>query len=134
MAFDYGLKRVGVAVTDPLQIIATALDTIDTKLIDGFIKAYLAREPVETFVVGYPYNDGFKENTVVPFILRFITRLEKQYPFIPVIKVDESFTSQMAMQTMVMSGVNKKTRRDKGNLDKISATIILQSYLAENQS
>jgi putative Holliday junction resolvase len=129
MAFDYGQRRVGVAATDPLQIIANAVDTIDTKLIYDFIKNYLAKEQVETFVVGYPYNDGFKDNAVLPHIKKFIAQLEKTYPAIPVVKVDESFTSRMAMETMVLSGVSKKERRKKENLDKISATIILQSYM-----
>ena len=129
MAFDYGQKRVGVAATDPLQIIANAVDTIETKLIFPFIKNYLAKEQVETFVVGYPYNDGFKENSVLPHVKKFIAQLEKTYPDIPVVKVDESFTSRMAMETMVMSGVSKKERRKKENLDKISATIILQNYM-----
>jgi putative Holliday junction resolvase len=129
MAFDYGQKRVGVAATDPLQIISTAIDTIETKQIFPFIKTYLAREQVETFVVGYPYNDGFKDNAVVPHIKKFIADLEKAYPTIPVVKVDESFTSRMAMETMVLSGVSKKERRKKENLDKISATIILQNYM-----
>jgi putative Holliday junction resolvase len=129
MAFDYGQKRIGVAATDPLQIIANAVDTIETKLIFAFIKNYLAKEQVETFVVGYPYNDGFKENPVLPHIKKFIVQLEKTYPEIPVAKVDESFTSRMAMETMVMSGISKKERRKKENLDKISATIILQNYM-----
>ncbi|MCW3125978.1 MAG: Holliday junction resolvase YqgF [Bacteroidetes bacterium] len=129
MAFDYGQKRVGVAATDPLQIIANAVDTIETKLIFDFIKNYLAKEQVETFVVGFPYNDGFKDNAVVPYINKFIARLQQAYPHIPVVKADESFTSRMAMETMILSGVNKKERRKKENLDKISATIILQSYM-----
>jgi putative Holliday junction resolvase len=129
MAFDYGQKRVGVAATDPLQIIANAVDTIETKLIFEFIKKYLAKEEVETFVVGFPYNDGFKENSVVPYINKFIARLQKEYPHIPVVKADESFTSRMAMETMVMGGMRKSERRKKENLDKISATIILQAYM-----
>jgi putative Holliday junction resolvase len=129
MAFDYGQKRVGVAATDPLQIIANAVDTIETKVIFDFIKTYLAKEEVETFVVGFPYNDGFKDNAVVPHINKFIARLQSTYPHIPVVKADESFTSRMAMETMILSGVNKKERRKKENLDKISATIILQSYM-----
>ena len=129
MAFDYGQKRVGVAATDPLQIIANAVDTVETKEIFIFIKNYLAKEQVETFVVGYPYNDGFKDNAVLPHVKKFIAQLEKTYPGIPVVKVDESFTSRMAMETMVQSGISKKERRKKENLDKISATIILQSYM-----
>jgi putative Holliday junction resolvase len=112
-----------------LQIIANSVATIDTPKIFDFIKDYMAREQVERFIVGYPYNDGFKENPVVPFIEKFIVTLQKQYPQVPVEKVDESFTSKMAMQTLVMSGVSKKERHKKENLDKISATIILQSYM-----
>jgi len=129
MAFDYGQRRVGVAATDPLQIIANAVDTIETKEIFSFIKNYLEKEQVETFVVGYPYNDGFKDNAVLPHVKKFIAQLEKTYPGIPVVKVDESFTSRMAMEAMVQSGISKKERRKKENLDKISATIILQSYM-----
>ncbi len=129
LAFDYGQKRVGVAATDPLQIIASAVDTVETKGIYDFIKTYLAREQVETFVVGWPYNDGFKENPVVPHITKFIAQLQKLYPQIPVVKVDESFTSRMAMEAMIQGGMKKKDRQKKENLDKISATIILQSYM-----
>ena len=129
LAFDYGQRRVGVAATDPLQIIASAVDTIETKGIYDWIKAYLAREQVETFVVGWPYNDGFRENPVVPHITKFIAQLQKLYPQIPVVKVDESFTSRMAMEAMIQGGMKKKDRQKKENLDKISATIILQSYM-----
>lgn len=129
LAFDYGQRRVGVAATDPLQIIASAVDTIETKGIYDWIKTYLAREQVETFVVGWPYNDGFKENAVVPHITKFIAQLQKLYPQIPVVKVDESFTSRMAMEAMIQGGMKKKDRQKKENLDKISATIILQSYM-----
>ncbi|MBS1593351.1 MAG: Holliday junction resolvase RuvX [Bacteroidetes bacterium] len=129
LAFDYGQKRVGVAATDPLQIIASAVGTIETRGIYDFIKTYLAREQVETFVVGWPYNDGFKENPVVPHITKFIAQLQKLYPQIPVVKVDESFTSRMAMEAMIQGGMKKKDRQKKENLDKISATIILQSYM-----
>ncbi len=129
LAFDYGQRRVGVAATDPLQIIASAVDTIETKGIYDWIKTYLTREQVETFVVGWPYNDGFKENAVVPHITKFIAQLQKLYPQIPVVKVDESFTSRMAMEAMIQGGMKKKDRQKKENLDKISATIILQSYM-----
>lgn len=129
LAFDYGQRRVGVAATDPLQIIASAVDTIETRSIYDWIKTYLAREQVETFVVGWPYNDGFKENPVVPHITKFIAQLQKLYPQIPVVKVDESFTSRMAMEAMIQGGMKKKDRQKKENLDKISATIILQSYM-----
>ena len=129
LAFDFGLRRVGVAVTDPLQIIATTLETIPTGEIFSFIKQYCLQEEVETFVVGYPFAHGHTENEIVKHIDKFIAELNKIYPDKKVHKVDESFTSKMAQQTLLMSGVNKKERRKKGNIDAISANIILQSYL-----
>lgn len=129
MAFDYGLKRVGVAATDPLKIIANAVGTVESKEIFSFVTAYLQREEVETFVVGFPYNDGHRENPVVPHIEKFIAGLQKRFPAIPVKKMDESFTSRMAMDTLLQSGVGRKERTKKENLDKISATIILQNYM-----
>ena len=129
MAFDYGQKRVGIAVTDPLQMIANSLETQPTFKIYDFIKQYLATEAVEAFVVGFPYNYGHHENPVVPHIEQFITKLKTIYPNIPVHKIDERFTSSIAGQTLLASGVNKKERQKKGNVDAISANLILQSYL-----
>jgi putative holliday junction resolvase len=129
LAFDYGQKRVGVAATDPLQIIANAVGTIDTKLIYPFIVDYMQREQVERFVVGYPYNDGMRENQITPHIERFIAKLTKDYPHIPISKVDESFSSRQAMETMIQSGIGRKKRQDRSRLDSISAVIILQRYM-----
>ena len=129
LAFDFGLRRIGVAVTDPLQIIANTLETIPSNEIYPFIKKYCSEEEVEAFVVGYPFAHGHSENEIIPHIEKFIAELNKLYPDKKVYKIDESFTSRMAQQTLLMSGVNKKERRKKGNIDAISANIILQSYL-----
>jgi putative Holliday junction resolvase len=129
LAFDYGLKRTGVAVTDPLQIIANGLDTLPTEKLLLFIKDYCNAEEVELFVVGYPFNHGHGENDIARHIDKFILKLRQLYPAKQVVKVDETFTSKMAAQTLLMSGVNKKERRRRENLDVISATIILQSYM-----
>jgi len=129
MAFDYGKKRVGIAVTDPSQIIATALDTVETKLIFPFITAYVAKEPVEAFVVGMPYNFGHQENEVMKFVVQFINELGNKFPNIPIHKVDERFTSKMATAVILQSGVNRKDRQNKATVDKVSASILLQSYM-----
>lgn len=129
LAFDYGRKRVGVAVTDPLKIIATTLDTIPNRHIFDFIKKYCSLEDVECFVVGFPYAHGHNENRVAVDIEQFIFKLQKLYPDKPVRKIDESFTSKIASQTLLLSGVNKKERQNKGNIDAISANLILQTYL-----
>lgn len=129
MAFDYGKKRVGIAVTDPSQIIATALDTVETKLIFPFISAYLAKENVEAFVVGMPYNFGHQENEVMKFVVQFINELGNKFPNIPIHKVDERFTSKMATAVILQSGVNRKDRQNKATVDKVSASILLQSYM-----
>jgi putative Holliday junction resolvase len=129
LAFDYGRKRVGVAVTDPLKIIANTLETIPNKAIFDFIKKYCATEEVECFVVGFPYAHGHNENPIAADIDRFIAKLKKLYPLKAVHKIDESFTSKIASQTLLLSGVNKKERQNKGNVDAISANLILQTYL-----
>jgi putative Holliday junction resolvase len=129
MAFDYGRKRVGVAVTDSLQIIANGLDTIETKNIKIFLKEYLAKEEVQAFVMGIPYNKKYEENDIVKDIEVFIQWLVQQYPDKPIHRIDERFTSKMATQAILMSGVNKKARQVKATVDKVSATIILQSFL-----
>jgi putative Holliday junction resolvase len=129
LAFDYGTKRTGIAVSDPLQMIANSLETVATKDIFDFIKGYCQRETVEVFVVGYPFSHGHTENEIVKDIDRFILKLNSLYPDKIVHKIDESFTSAIAIRTLLMSGVNKKERRNKGNVDAISANLILQSYL-----
>lgn len=129
MAFDFGLRRIGIAVTDPMQIIANTLETLPNKEIFPFIKKYCINEEVEAFVVGYPFTHGHTANEIIAHIEKFISQLTTLYPDKPVHKVDESFTSKIAAQTLLLSGVNKKERRNKGNVDAIAANIILQSYL-----
>lgn len=129
LAFDYGTKRIGIAVTDPLQIIATGLDTIHPKDIIDFLKSYLAKEPVELFVVGEPLQMNGTPSQSTPHIKGFITLLKKHFPEIPVERIDERFTSKMASAVVAQSGFKRSDRRDKARLDTISATIILQTYL-----
>ncbi len=134
LAIDYGSKRVGIAITDPLQMIAHGLKTVSAKDIISFIKAYIEKEEVECFVVGDPKNLDNTPSESAGLVERFINELQKEFPEIPVKKVDERFTSKMAFQTMIDSGLKKKKRRDKALVDEISATIILQSYLEMNST
>ena len=133
LAIDYGKRRVGVAVTDPLQIICTGLPTVPNKDIFTFIQNYLASEEVESFVIGESKNLDNTKSQVADDIESFAKKLEKQYPHIPIHWVDERFTSKMAKQSMLMSGMKKKKRRQKEIVDEISATIILQTYLEKTQ-
>lgn len=132
MAIDYGTKRTGLAVTDPMQIIASALDTISTEDVLDYIKGYCDSEEVERILLGFPVREDGKEAHSAPFIREFAVQLDRLVPQLPIEFRDESFTSQEAMKVMIRSGASKKTRRTKGNLDKISATLILQEYLEES--
>ena len=129
LAFDYGTKRIGVAVTDPLQIIATGLDTIHPKDILEYLKKYLLSESVELFIVGEPKQMDGTPSQSAQHVKGFITTLKKNFPTIPVEVIDERFTSKMAAATVAQSGFKKSDRQNKERLDTISATIILQSYL-----
>jgi len=129
LAIDYGQKRVGIAVTDPLQIIANGLDTVHVKDIWNYLSAYLSKEKVEKIIVGYPMQMNNQPSQAVIFINPFVKKLEKTYPEIVIELVDERFTSKMAHQTMIDAGLKKKDRQNKALVDRISATIILQSYL-----
>ena len=129
LAFDYGTKRIGIAVTDPLQIIATGLDTIHPKDIIDYLKKYLISEQVELFVVGEPKQMDGSPSQSTPQIKGFITILKKHFPEIPVERIDERFTSKMASAVVAQSGLKKSDRQNKERLDTISATIILQTYL-----
>ena len=129
LAFDYGTKRIGIAVTDPLQIIATGLDTIHPKDIIDYLKKYLSTEQVELFVVGEPKQMNGSPSQSAPHIKGFITTLNKNFPDIPVERIDERFTSKMASAVVAQSGFKKTDRQNKERLDTISATIILQTYL-----
>ena len=129
LAFDYGTKRIGIAVTDPLQIIATGLDTIHPKDIIAYLKKYLSTEQVELFVVGEPKQMNGSPSQSAPQIKGYITTLNKNFPDIPVEQIDERFTSKMASAVVAQSGFKKTDRQNKERLDTISATIILQTYL-----
>ncbi len=135
LAFDYGKKRTGLAVTDPLQIIASTLSTIETVHIFDYLTKYLEVEKVECFVVGYPMP---MENTTpshsLPLIKKFIEELKKKFPNMPIELEDEHFTSKLAVRAMIDGGVKKMKRRDKGLIDKVSASIILQSYMERKQN
>jgi len=132
MAFDYGTKRIGIAVTDPLQIIATGLDTVHPKDIVDYLKKYLAVNPVERFVVGEPKQMDNTESQSAPHVRGFVTVLKKNFPDIPVEMLDERFTSKMASATIAQSGMGKIARQNKALVDTISATIILQSFMQRN--
>ena len=129
LAIDFGTKRTGIAVTDALQIIASGLTTVDTKNLLKFLTTYIKEEDVELFLIGEPkqMDNSVSESEV--HILAFITKLEKTIPNIPIKRVDERFTSKMAFQTMIDSGLKKNQRKNKALVDEISATLILQSYL-----
>ncbi len=133
LAIDYGEKRTGIAITDELQIIASGLTTIDTKKIFSFLTDYLKNENVELFVVGEPKQMNNTESESAQFIKPFIIKLSQTFPKIPIKRVDERFTSKMAFQSMIDSGLKKKHRQNKALIDEISATIILQTYLQQNE-
>jgi putative holliday junction resolvase len=129
LAIDYGLKRTGIAVTDVLRIIATPLETIPTDDLLKFLSTYLQKEGVDEFVVGMPKTLTNEDSENAPRVRAFVEELKKTFPDKPVYLADERFTSSMAKQAMIDGGMKKKDRRDKANVDKISATIILQSFL-----
>ncbi len=129
LAFDYGQKRTGIAVTDELQIIASGLTTVKTEEIFSFLSDYLKEETVECFVVGLPKQMDNTPSESEQFIQPFLKKLETTYPNIPIVRVDERFSSKMAFQSMIESGLKKQQRRNKSLVDEVSATIILQSYL-----
>ena len=130
LAIDYGKLRTGIAVTDELQIIASGLTTVKTSELFLFLENYLKNEKVELFLVGEPKQMDYTPSESEALIAPFIIELEKKYPTIPLKRIDERFTSKMAFQTMIDSGLSKKKRQNKALLDEISATIILQTYLS----
>lgn len=131
LAIDYGLKRTGLAVTDPLRIIATALDTVDTATLIDYLKKYFAKEKVAKVVIGLPKQMDNTDSQIAPDVRKFVNTFESTFPEIPIQTVDERFTSKMAQQAMISGGMKKKDRQVKGNVDKISAVIILQSFMKE---
>jgi len=129
LALDFGQKRTGIAVTDDLQIIASGLTTVATSHIFEFLENYLKNENVELFLIGEPKQMNNTASESEKLILPFIKKLQRRFSHIPIVRVDERFTSKMAFQTMIDSGLKKKQRQNKALVDEISATIILQSYL-----
>lgn len=133
MAIDYGLKRTGLAVTDPLRIIATALETVETTLLMKYLEEYFRKEPVDQLVLGFPRRLDNTDTEMTPHVRKLAERLQKRFPDKPVVLVDERFTSSLALDAMIRSGSTKKDRREKGNIDKVSATIILQSFMESHK-
>lgn len=129
LAIDYGAKRTGIAVSDPLQIIASALETVPSNTLIDYLKKYIQSEPVEAFIVGMPKNLDGSETDGTVYVKRLLEELKANFPTIPVHLQDERFTSKMAVQTMIAGGMKKKDRQIKGNVDKISAVIILQGFM-----
>ena len=129
LALDYGKKRTGVAVTDPLQIIATGLATVDTNELIGYLKKYFQQEQVEKVLVGYPLNFDDTATDATPLVDKFIGKFQHVFPDLPIEKVDERMTSRMASQAIAAMGLKKKDRERKDLIDTVSAVIILQEYL-----
>jgi putative holliday junction resolvase len=133
LAIDYGGKRTGLAVTDPLQIIATGLATIDSKELIPYLREYFAAEDVELLIIGLPKNWDETDTHGTPLVEAAIKKIRKEFPQMPLKTVDERYTSKLARDSMLQMGMKKKDRRIKGNVDIIAATIILQEYLQSNQ-
>lgn len=133
MAIDYGLKRTGLAVTDPLRIIATPLDTIESSDLLKFLQDYLKKEVVDEFVVGMPKTLSNEDSPIAPAVRNFVEELKKNFADKPVRLMDERFTSSIAKRTLIEGGMKKKDRQNKANVDKVSATILLQDFLNSNR-
>ncbi len=129
LSIDFGKKRTGIAVTDELQLIASGLTTVDTEKLLPFLKDYFEKESVERVIIGEPKRMNNEPSQVVPLLNAFIVKFQNQFPTMPVERMDERFTSKMAFQTMIDSGLKKKQRQNKALIDEIAATIILQDYL-----
>ena len=129
VAIDYGKKRTGLAVTDPLRIIATPLDTVESSQVIKFLQSYTQREQVDEFVIGMPKTLANEDSEIAPLVRKFVGEIAKIFPEKKVHLADERFTSSMARQALIDGGMKKKDRQIKGNVDKVSATIILQSFL-----
>ena len=131
ISIDYGAKRTGLAVTDPLQIIATGLTTVESKQLIPFLKNYFAKEEVELIIIGEPKNWDDTDTHATPLVEKIIKQLEKNFPKIPIKKVDERYTSKMAKDAMLEMGLTKMQRRNKKLVDEIAATIMLQEYMRQ---
>jgi len=132
LSIDYGLKRTGLAVTDPFQIIATGLTTVESPKLIPFLKDYFSKEPVELILVGEPKNWDDSDTHATPLVKEIVKRLQKEFPSIPLKMVDERNTSKMASRAMIDMGLKKKQRRNKALVDEIAATIMLQEYLGRS--
>ena len=133
LAIDYGVRRTGLAVTDPLQIIPGGLTTVETPKLLQFLKDYLSREPVERFVVGLPKQTNGRNSDNLPRVMAFVEQLQKAFPAVPVDMWDERYPSVLAQQTILQSGIGKMARRNKALIDEVSATIILQGWMERKQ-
>lgn len=131
LAIDYGMKRSGIAVSDPLQIIATALETVPSESLIGFLEGYLKKEAVETIVVGMPRRLNNAPSEVAQEVIKLIVRLNEKFPDLPIREFGERHTSIAAQQAMITGGMKKKDRREKGNVDQISAVLILQEFMSQ---
>ena len=132
ISIDYGKKRTGIAVTDPLKIIATGLTTVDTQKLMPFLKDYFLKEEVEMVIIGMPVNLDDTDTHATPMVRQFIGGFKKNFPAIPIKEVDERFTSKMASRAMIEMGMKKKQRQDKSLVDESAATLMLQEYLQQN--
>ena len=129
LAIDFGLKRTGLAVTDSLKIIANGLETVPTHTLISYLEHYFKKEAVDEVVIGMPKNLDNSDTDSTAGVRIFIKSFKKKFPEVPLHELDETFTSKLAMQAMIAGGMSKKDRREKGNVDRVSATIILQSYM-----
>lgn len=129
MAIDFGAKRTGLAVTDPLQIIANGLTTVETKKLMEYLKKYFQQETVDKVIIGEPKNWDDSDTHATPLVRHFVDHFKKEFPLMPIEMVDERFTSKMASRAMIDMGMKKMQRRNKALVDEIAATIILQEYM-----
>ena len=129
LAIDYGMKRTGLAITDPLRIIATALETVETTSLLEYLKKYFQKEEIEKVIIGLPKRLNNTDSEIAPAVRKFMATFQIMFPDKIIQTVDERFTSTMAQKAMIEGGMKKKDRRVKGNVDKISAVLILQSYM-----
>lgn len=133
MGIDYGTKRTGIAVTDPLQIIASGLTTVPTNELFDFLKNYFQEEEVEKIVVGEPMHADGNPAQIAPHVVGFVRKLKKEFPAIEVAMHDERYTSVMAKEVIMQSGTRQKKRRDKSLVDKVAAALILEDYMKNNE-
>lgn len=133
LAIDYGKKRTGIAVTDPMQIIASGLTTVATRDLTSFLTDYLKKEEVETIILGEPKQMDYTDSELGPWLNKYTLQLKELFPDVKIEREDERFTSKMAHASMLSSGMKKKQRQNKALVDEIAATIILQSYMERNK-